>query len=193
MRILFVFLFLTTAIFGFEFDKKVQKDNSSFWGAHYDVPKYYTIGVLGLSLYEGTESRLGRTSWNALEAGLLSQVIAEGVKRVSGRLRPGDTDNPNDWGEGGASFFSGHVSGMTALVTPYIFEYQKDSAYAHLLWLLPAYQMVGRVKAQAHWQSDVLIGAIAGGLCGYLTWKISTPLIFSFAKDNAYVGLKYRF
>ncbi len=186
-------VFLLSIVNANDFDHKVPLEDSGFWGAHYDVPKYSTVGLLLLATYEGSESRLGKTTWQSLDAGLMSQVVTEGFKISTGRLRPRDTNSPNDWGQGGKSFFSGHVSGMTALVTPFVLEYQEDYPLIHLLWALPIYQMGGRVKAQAHWQSDVVAAALVGFLSGYWAHSRDTSLLLYFNKGNTFVGLKYRF
>lgn len=193
MRILIILFLLFNTAFAWQLDKKVSLDDDGFWGAHYDVPEYFFIGVAAISIFEGTESRIGRTSWNAMEAGAIALTLSEVTKKVSGRKRPRHTESSSDWGEGGKSFFSGHVTGMTAIITPYVLEYQDDYPLVHLLWSLTAYQMVGRVKDQAHWQSDTIVAALVGFASGYLTWKISTPLVLSFTKDSSYIGLRYRF
>ena len=54
-----------------------------------------------------------------------------------------------------------------ALVTPYMLEYGPDQPAVYLLALLPLYVGVGRVKAQAHWQTDVIAGWAVGGLSGW--------------------------
>jgi len=176
-----------------ELDKKVKKDDSGFWGAHYNIPKYSTITVLGLALYEGSESRIGKTAWRSLDAGVMSQLATEGAKAAFGRNRPRDAQSPNEWQEGGKSFFSGHVSGMTALVTPFILEYQDDYPMMNLLWALPLHQMVGRVKAQAHWQSDVIVGALVGFASGYWAQHRESPLLLSFDQDKVVMGFKHSF
>jgi undecaprenyl-diphosphatase len=190
--IIFFFLYSNT-LFGWELDRKVTKDDKGFWGSHYYIPFASTIGVLSFAMYEGTESRIGKTTWQSLDAGLMSQIITEGVKRGAGRNRPREANSSSEWGEGGKSFFSGHVSGMTALVTPYILEYKDDYPIVNLLWALPLHQMVGRVKAQAHWQSDVLVGALAGFASGYWAWKKETPLLLYFDTDKVFVGIKHSF
>ena len=91
------------------------------------------------------------------------------------------------------SFFSGHVSGMTALVTPYILEYQEDYPWVSLLWAFPLHQMGGRIKAQAHWQSDVIVGALVGFASGYWAHKRESPLILYFDSDKVVMGLKHKF
>jgi undecaprenyl-diphosphatase len=193
MRFLLVVIVSFSFLFSFELDKKVTLDDEGFWGAHYDVPRYFTIATLAVAAYEGTESRIGLTSWKSLEAGLMSQALAEIAKRTTQRTRPRATDNPDSWGDGGHSFFSGHVSGMAALVTPFVLEYKDEHPSTHLLWLLPAYQMVGRVKAQAHWQSDVIVGALVGFASGYWAHKRKYPLSLYFDGDKVVAGLKHKF
>ncbi len=186
-------LFIGSSLWGWELDHKVKKDESGFWGAHYYIPKASGVLVFGMALYEGTESRFGKTTWQSLDAGVMSQLVTELFKRSAGRNRPEDAQSPNEWREGGKSFFSGHVSGMTALVTPYILEYQDDYPWVNLLWALPLHQMGGRVKAQAHWQSDVIAGALAGFASGYWASHRESPLILYFDGDKVITGLKYKF
>jgi len=191
--ILLISLLFGSNINAWELDKKVKLNESGIIGAHYDIPKYSLIAIVGVAAYEGSESRLGKTSWQALDAGIVSQMVSESVKRIAARNRPREAQSPNEWGEGGKSFPSGHVSGMTAMVTPYILEYKDDYPLVHLLWAFPVHQMVGRVSAQAHWQSDVIAGALLGVASGYWAHKRETPMLLYFSKDNIYVGLKYKF
>jgi len=190
---LIVFFMLISIHLQASFDHKIPYDDSPFWDAHYDIPLASFIALSGVALYEGTDSRLGKTSWKAIEAGILSQVITDGLKSATGRLRPSQSDSPDDWGEGGKSFPSGHVAGMTALVTPFVLEYQEDYPLIHLLWALPIHQMGGRLKAQAHWQSDVLAGFAVGALSGYLSHRNEQPLLLQLTSDGAMVGFKHRF
>jgi len=192
-KIIISLLLIASFTHAWDLDKKVSKDESGIIGAHYNIPKYSYVALIGVAAYEGSDTRFGLATFKALEAGAISQAITEGIKKSTGRLRPRHSDSPTSWNEGGESFPSGHVSGMAAMVTPYILEYKDDKPMVHLLWLLPAHQMVGRVKAQAHWQSDVIVGALVGIASGYITHKMKTPLMLSFTKDNVYVGIKYRF
>ena len=193
LSIIIIFLLHSNTLSAWELDRKIKKEESGFWGAHYYFPKASAVAVLGMALYEGTESRFGKTTWQSLDGGIMSQIVTEGAKRVTGRNRPRDAETSSEWGEGGASFFSGHVSGMTALVTPYILEYQDDYPMVNLLWALPLHQMGGRVKAQAHWQSDVIVGALVGFASGYWAWKRESPLILYFDSDKVIMGFKHAF
>jgi len=179
--------------YAWDLDKKVKLDEGGIIGAHYDIPKYSFLAIVGVAAYEGSESRFGKTTWQSLDASVMSQIATEALKKTTKRNRPRESDGPTEWGEGGNSFPSGHVSGMTAMVTPYILEYQDDYPLVRLLWALPAHQMIGRVKAQAHWQSDVIAGALVGFASGYWAHKRENPMLLYFSKDNIYVGLKYGF
>ena len=81
-----------------------------------------------------------------------------------------DGNNPCLWFQHGSnySFPSGEASVAAALVTPYILEYGGDYPATYALMLLPLYVGAGRVKNQAHWQTDVLAGWAVGGLSGGL-------------------------
>ena len=54
------------------------------------------------------------------------------------------------------SFPSRESAGAAALVTPYVLQYGRDYPATYALLLLPLYVGVGRIKNQAHWQTDVL-------------------------------------
>ncbi|MCK5293282.1 MAG: phosphatase PAP2 family protein, partial [Arcobacteraceae bacterium] len=79
------------------------------------------------------------------------------------------------------------------MVTPYILEYKDDKPWVQVLWLLPIHQMIGRVKDQAHWQSDVIAGALVGYASGYWAHNRKTPMMLYFDDDKVVVGLKYKF
>ena len=151
------------------------------------------VGIIGLSLYEGSESRLGNTAWKSLDATIISTVFTESFKSLSRRMRPRYTDNPDFWLEKGHSFPSQHVASMTAMVTPFILEYQDDYPLIHLLWALPVHQMLGRVKAQAHWQTDVLAGFLIGAISGKIAYDIDTPLLLNLTSDGIVIGWKHKF
>jgi undecaprenyl-diphosphatase len=91
------------------------------------------------------------------------------------------------------SFPSGEASVAAALVTPYIFEYEKEQPLVWLLTLLPAYVGTARVKNQAHWQSDVLAGWAVGGLSGWYAHERDVPIFVTLLPHGASVGLRTRF
>lgn len=175
------------------FDHQVKLDEGGFWGAGYVVPKYSFFLTIGIAAWEGSESELGAAAWQSIDAGIMSQVVAEVYKVSAGRDRPREDTGPNTWDNNNKSFLSGHVAGMTAVVTPYILQYKDENPWVHVLWALPAWQMGGRVKANAHWQTDVIGGAIVGFASGYWAHHLDYPFTLYFADDHVVFGFSSKF
>jgi undecaprenyl-diphosphatase len=196
LRVLFLAIITFFQLSAFEFDKSVKEPSDDpLWTSHHDIP-YYLIPAVGvLALVEGTSSRIGNTSLKAVDSFIFSQTVTELLKRTTNRKRPRYTDSPDEWfaDYDDRSFPSGHVSSVTAVVTPYILEYRHDYPAVYLLSLLPIHQMVGRVKAKAHWQSDVVVGALVGFLSGYYAHSRDYPLTLYFDSDKIFAGIRYRF
>jgi undecaprenyl-diphosphatase len=170
-------------------------DDSGIWGSgKQNVVRYGSIATtLGLALWEGGDTRLGRTSWQAVDSLALASVAAGVGKVVFGRQRPDQTSDPDQWFEGGRSFPSGEVSQVAGIVTPYVLEYGRDNPWAYALELLPAYEAAARVKSGEHWQTDVLAGWALGTLTGYLAHRRESPFILQFMPHQIAVGYKKRF
>ena len=77
----------------FSFDKKYPKDDSLLWSSHYEVPYILGGALVATAFIEGSESRFGQTSWRALESLILTQIATAGIKKITGRKRPRDTDS----------------------------------------------------------------------------------------------------
>lgn len=155
-----------------------------------------TIGtVVGLALWEGTDTRLGRTAWQAVDAALLTAATTETMKRAFQRPRPAQNPDPGVWfdGSGQRSFPSGEVAMMAAFATPFAREYWQDHPGSLALLALPVYMAKGRMASQGHWMTDVLAGGAIGTAMGYYTSTRDTPLVLSITGRSAYVGLHYRF
>ena len=199
------FLFCTLAIFLscsgadanglFDFDHRVTKDTGGIWHYHDNLPIYLGGAVIGSAILEGSDNRFGKTMWQSVDAVVIAEAGTEVLKHATGRVRPSETDNPNLWFQGTSkhSFPAGHVASTAALVTPSILEYGKDHPWVYLLAVLPAYEMVARVKAQAHWQTDVIAGAAVGAVSGYFTHQFETPLLIQVLPKGFSVGLKVLF
>jgi undecaprenyl-diphosphatase len=63
----------------------------------------------------------------------------------------------------------------------------------YALALLPAYDMVARVKVHGHWQSDVLVGAGLGVGFGWYASRREHPLILSVLPGGFMVGIHKKF
>lgn len=153
------------------------------------------MGVIGLSLFEGTENRLGHASWQALDAGVTTAVTTEVMKRAFGRPRPSQNPDPSVFfaGSGNRSFPSGEVAMIAAFATPYILAYKDDYPAVWALAALPVYMGRARMTSQAHWLTDVIAGGAVGAGMGVLAAHRDIPLVLSVTGRSAFVGLHYRF
>lgn len=174
-------------------DHKISKDESGIWKGQEKLPILVGLAVGSAAVIEGNQSRIGRTLWESVDSGILSYAIVQGGKAVFSRQRPSSTDDPNRWFEDGESMPSAHTALVGALVTPFILEYAEDTPWIHLLWTLPLYEGIGRLKAQEHWQSDVVVGlgigiASAMAVRMYGPWSVRLMPM----KGGTYSGFSYR-
>src|SRR5215470_12046008 len=77
-------------------DHQVSYDASGVWN-----PSSYRSLVIGLSiaqvggaLWEGSESRLGKTMWQGIDSEIISDVAAEVGKHIFTSVRPSSQNNP---------------------------------------------------------------------------------------------------
>jgi undecaprenyl-diphosphatase len=177
-----------------DIDHRVSKDTSGIYSAQDAVPISLAVLTAGCALWQGTEDRFGKTCWQAGESGVAGVFMAEGLQFLTGRQSPAETSDPSRWFSGGkGSFPSTHVTVTTAIVTPFIYQYVHEQPAVALLAILPVYEMVARVKAQEHWQTDVLAGAALGFATGYFESHRDSPLVFSLLPGGAYVGFRHSF
>jgi hypothetical protein len=99
--------------------------------------------------------------------------VTQTVKRAFGRERPFQTDSPDQFFQGGDSFFSGHTSSAFTIATVISKNFPRQNlnfiGIDQRIPLVPvvAYSMAGAVGLQrlysnVHWASDVYVGALAG-------------------------------
>lgn len=178
-------------------DHTVTFDNKGIWkrSTQNAVLGVMVVGDLGAALWEGGETRLGKTMWQSVDSMLISSVAATGAKLVFTRERPSQTNDPNQWFKGGHhySFPSGEVAAISGIVTPYVLEYGKDHPAVWALELLPAYDSIARVKVHGHWQSDVLAGWALGTAAGYYAHSRGSPWTLGVLPHGVAVGFKKQF
>lgn len=147
------------------------------------------------ALWEGGNSRLGRTYWQAVDASALGAVTSTAMKAVFTRSRPIQSGNPDLWfqGKGHYSFPSGEVTFVSAAITPFVLEYGEEHPAVYALELLPAYDAIARMKVGGHWQTDVLAGFALGTAAGYLAHQRDNPWLLGVLPGGFAVGLKVRF
>lgn len=178
-------------------DHRLSYDDHGIWKlpVQKNLERAIVITELVGALWNGGETRLGRTFWQTLDASTLTAVTVLGAKRGFSRSRPSETDDPNQWFQGGDhdSFPSGEVSLQASFVTPFIAEYQSDHPWIWALAVLPAYDAVARMKTQGHWQTDVLASFAIGTAWGIYAHNRKTPLILGILPHGFTVGFKARF
>jgi undecaprenyl-diphosphatase len=175
----------------------VAKDESGPWNPHVyrGIVDTLSIAQIGGAVWEGAESRFGRTMWQGIDSQLISVTTTTIASRVFTRVRPAVENNPCLWFHGGSNYsFPSSEAGFSAsLVTPYILEYGHDHPATYALALLPLYVGTARVKNQAHWQTDVLAGWAIGGLSGWYSHSRDTPILIELLPHGVAVGLHAHF
>ena len=181
-----------------DFDHRVTVDQNGIWSRSTQNILRYGVWAteIGGALWLGGDDKLGRTFWETIDSSVFGQVTSEAGKRIFGRRRPSQTDDPNDWfNHGGCchSFPSSEVTLQASFVTPFIVNYAADNPWVWALEVLPAYDAIARVKSGAHWQTDVLAGWAIGTAFGYWSAKRNDPLFLQLMPGGIAVGLHTRF
>src|SRR5579863_10400115 len=179
----------------FGIDNEWSYDNAGIWKCNYQEFLEYglIVGEVGGALWEGGETRFGRTLWQSIDASAASGLVALGMKYAFSRVRPDASNNdPNLWFKGGGnqSFPSGEVTEVSSIVTPLVLEYGHDDPWVYALEALPVYDGIARMKVQAHWQSDVLAGfALGTGTAWLIHRSPNSPFILRVMPHGIYAGL----
>jgi len=178
-------------------DHTVSYDASGVWNpnVYRGLVGALTAAQIGGAVWEGADTRFGKTMWQGIDSEIIAGVTATAGKYIFTRARPSDGNNPCLWFQGGSnySFPSGEASVAAALVTPYILEYGGDYPATYALMLLPLYVGAGRIKNQAHWQTDVLAGWAVGGLSGWFAHSRDVPIMIQLLPHGFQVGYGKQF
>ncbi len=178
-------------------DHRLALDDAALWSSgNLKAVEYGSaLLVIGGALYEGNETRLGKTFWKTVDAMLLGDVSAAAAKAIFRRQRPIDGNDPAAFFKSGSdnSFPSGSMTHITAIVTPFILEYQKDTPAVWLLAALPAYVGIAKLKTQEHWQTDILAGAALGVGVGYFASRRDSAWTVHVLPAGVSVGYKKSF
>lgn len=145
------------------------------WGVDCGIAGLFFFA--GLALKDRRARDTGLMAWETLlHTGFLVQV----VKHVAGRQRPSVENGVDYWhGPGdmfkryqqGAfsrydSFFSGHTVSAWGLATVIAENYRQHAWVAVACYGLAALAGLSRVSEDAHWLSDVFLGAVIGFAVG---------------------------
>lgn len=178
-------------------DHLVSYDASGVWNpnVYRGLVGALTVGEIGGAIWEGSDTRFGKTMWQGIDSEIIAGVTATAGKYIFTRTRPNTADNPCLWFQGSSnhSFPSGEASVAAALVTPYVLEYGSEYPATYALLLLPLYVGAARIKNQAHWQTDVLAGWAVGGLSGWYAHSRDIPIMIELLPRGFAIGYKKQF
>jgi undecaprenyl-diphosphatase len=177
-------------------DHELAYDQTGIWNRNVQLAMEYSAIAIaaGGALWLGNDNELGHTFWQTADSEAISAVAAQVMKYTFRRARPNSGQGPNAWFvSGGDSFPSGEVTLQASFVTPFIVNYGRRYPWVWALELLPAYDAVARMKAQAHWQTDVLAGWALGTAVGYLATTWETPIFVQILPHGLTIGFAKRF
>ncbi len=155
---------------------------------------FAAIDVAG-ALWEGADTRIGRTMWQSADTMAVSAVATQAGKFVFTRARPSQGNDPCLWFQGGShySFPSGEAAFSAALVTPFVLEYASRKPATYALLLLPLYVGTARMKNHAHWPTDIVAGWAIGAATAWYDHSRKTPIFVSILPRSITVGFRQSF
>ena len=178
-------------------DSELPLDQNGMWARKYSTALENGVIVVEVAgaLWLGNDNQLGHTFWQAIDASAVSGVAAQLLKYGFSRARPSQGNNPDQWFKGSCcqSFPSGEVTLQASVVTPFIINYAKETPWIWALEALPVYDAIARLKAHAHWQTDVIAGGVLGTGFGYWATTRDTPLAVQLLPRGLSVGFNKRF
>ncbi len=166
----------------YENDTKIQKwvqDNrtktSNDIGKNVTVvgSGYLTVAIVGGLYgygYFSDDGKAVETALLSVESFALTGVFVQVIKRTAGRHRPYTGDPYNTWGgpslsSSNDSFPSGHSSSAFAVASVIASEYD-NYVVPPLAYTIAAITGYDRMQHNAHWASDVFVGAAIGYFTG---------------------------
>lgn len=177
-------------------DSRPDFNEQGIWsrGKQRAVERLVVGGAIAGALWEGSDSRMGKTFWQSVDSYILGQAGYAVLNSSFRRLRPSQTDDPNQWFKsGGHSFPSGEVTAISSVVTPFVLEYRSDHPAVYALEILPLYDAIARMKSRAHWQTDVLAGWALGTAAGYYAQSRNQPFTVMILPQGLTVGWRKSF
>ena len=110
---------------------------------------------------------------------VLTALLTQGSKYITGRKRPADTDDRFDFNGPGDfdtndSFWSGHASEVFAVASVISEVYAEDEPWVpYVAYTLAGGTALSRVNDDRHWFSDIAVGAAAGYFIGKLVTRFN--------------------
>ncbi|MFT4033540.1 MAG: phosphatase PAP2 family protein [Siphonobacter sp.] len=127
---------------------------------------WITSGVVFLHGQIFNNSKTTRVGLLILESQLINGVLGQAVKLAAGRKRPWDGATSHEWAGPQYppfhSFPSGHAQTAFALATVIAEEFKETKAVPIVSYSLASLTCLSRINANAHWLSDLIMGAALG-------------------------------
>jgi len=128
------------------------------------MPLLYTYGAVT------KHDKPKRVALLAIEAYLITGAIVQIPKYLLGRHRPHANDGHDAWDGFGlsfsnrknSSFYSGHAGTAFSLATVFALEYSEYKFVPPLAYSIATLASLSRVYDDAHWTSDIFVGAVLG-------------------------------
>jgi hypothetical protein len=171
-------------------DEDIYRQTKTFQNQHTSVDKpsetitllgdgYVDLSLLGLFYLKGIlwkDKRAEKTALLGFKGMLHTGIVVQVLKHISGRQRPSAENGKDRWhGPSGAfkrytpgrwafydAFPSGHTIAAWSLATVVSHQYRHLKIVPPLVYVLAAGAGVSRITEDAHWASDVFLGAIIG-------------------------------
>jgi len=132
---------------------------------------FYAVG------HVANNNKVKRTALLTIENVVITGIFTQVMKYSFQRHRPGTGDPYDSWdGPGGGgdhlAFPSGHVSLAFSIATPIAIEYKDNLIVPPLAYGLASLVGWSRMNDNAHWASDVFMGASLGYFTGKAICKL---------------------
>lgn len=150
-------------------------DQAKWSGRVSQAGAWYSVGgVAGATYLLGKfadDNHARETGLLGLEALAHAQLVVFGMKEITNRQRPLDSDGHGGFWEGGNSFPSGHAASAFAVATVYAYEYREHIAVPIAAYSAATLVSMSRIGARRHWPSDIFVGGSIGFLLGRYVYK----------------------
>ncbi|MGZ5481489.1 MAG: phosphatase PAP2 family protein [Pyrinomonadaceae bacterium] len=142
----------------------------------------YTTGGIAATLYvigrKTGNQRLRETGLLGAEAIINGQIVATGLKAMTQRMRPRESNNRVRFFAGGDSFPSGHAVSAWSLATVIAYQYKHRPLIKYGAYSVAIAVSISRFTGRKHFLSDVLVGSAIGygiGRYVYRTHRQKNP------------------
>ena len=159
-------------------DHVVKFDESGIWKRSYQQGLVYTLvaGEVAGALWEGGETRIGKTFWQAIDSSAIGAVSSQALKYIFTARVPTNTRSESLVpGQEPLSFPSGEVTAVSAIVTPFVLEYVLDNPAVYALECCRCYDMVARVE---------IASSLANRCAGWICPRHADRLLRAFARPS---------